>query len=472
MPGTITVSAFGTMPLSGAGTLLNLNFTSTGAIGTTSPLTFTLFKLNEGVPCVNKTNGSVTVISGTISGNVYYAGMLLKGVPNTNINAAGSVPVMAITDGNGDYTLSGFGPGPYTVTPSKTGDVNGSVTGFDASLVAQYDAGLITLTPTQQIAADVTGDGTISALDAAYIAQFDANIPNPGREGTWVFDPLNRMYSDVETSYTNQDYQAILYGDVSQDWMPTMSPMPPMNNTPTATKQEFELNRTAKAQSPQVIGVMAPVQDVGANTNFAATLTASDTTGQNVFSYSFNLVYDPSVILPSANLCDGVGTISSSYSLTCNPNFATNTIRVVAFGTSALSGSGPLLKLNFATTGAAPGSTSPLTIQNFKFNEGVPQNVATPGSVTITGPTTAGASIGGQLRNAQGMGLANTQVTLINNRGEKRGVRSDSLGYFKFSDVPTGGTYTISVKSLKYKFATQVVNLTQDLDNLVFTAER
>ena len=89
----------------------------------------------------------------------------------------------------GAYTLSGMGAGPYTVTPSKTGDVNvvpgsPSITGFDSAMIAQHVAGLITLNSTQMAAADVSGNGTVTGFDAALISQYVASIPNPGSTGT------------------------------------------------------------------------------------------------------------------------------------------------------------------------------------------------------------------------------------------------------------------------------------------------
>ena len=46
-------------------------------------------------------------------------GVLLSGAGSLPVSASSSFP-------NGTYTLSGFGSGAYTVTPSKTGGVNGS----------------------------------------------------------------------------------------------------------------------------------------------------------------------------------------------------------------------------------------------------------------------------------------------------------------------------------------------------------
>ena len=47
------------------------------------------------------------------------------GVPDVELFAAGTPNTSATTELDGTYLLGGFGPGSYTVTPSKSGDNNG-----------------------------------------------------------------------------------------------------------------------------------------------------------------------------------------------------------------------------------------------------------------------------------------------------------------------------------------------------------
>lgn len=63
LPGRLIVSGFGIYPLSGAGTLLNLNFELIGQAGATSPLTWQAFMFNEGDPASTTTDGLLTVRS-------------------------------------------------------------------------------------------------------------------------------------------------------------------------------------------------------------------------------------------------------------------------------------------------------------------------------------------------------------------------------------------------------------------------
>ncbi|MET0753616.1 MAG: cohesin domain-containing protein [Pyrinomonadaceae bacterium] len=61
LPGRLIVSGFGIYPLSGAGTLLNLNFEVLGQPGAASPLTWQAFMFNEGDPASTTTDGLLTV---------------------------------------------------------------------------------------------------------------------------------------------------------------------------------------------------------------------------------------------------------------------------------------------------------------------------------------------------------------------------------------------------------------------------
>jgi hypothetical protein len=89
----------------------------------------------------------------------------------------------------------------------------------DAALIAQHVVQLITLTPTQIRAADVSGLHSISSFDAALIAQYVVGIPNPlNQSGKWKFTPMSTMPDTTVDS--TQNYLALLLGDVSGDWLP------------------------------------------------------------------------------------------------------------------------------------------------------------------------------------------------------------------------------------------------------------
>jgi hypothetical protein len=170
---------------------------------------------------------STQTASPVVAGSVVYGntpvGSPPRLVPGVLISGLGAPNVSAVTlgagPGQGTYLLSGFGSSSYTVTPSKTGGVNG-LSSFDSAQIGRYVAGVITLTGNQLTVADVSGNGTLSSFDAAQIGRFVAGLNNSGSTGNWIFIPVNRTYPSVTSNITGQDFIALLMGDVTGNWVP------------------------------------------------------------------------------------------------------------------------------------------------------------------------------------------------------------------------------------------------------------
>jgi len=86
-------------------------------------------------------------------------------------------------------------------------------------------------------------------------------------------------------------------------------------------------------------------------------------------------------------------------------------------------------------------------------------------------PTAASVSIGGRVMVAGKRGLVNATVYLTDQSGETRSTRTSSFGYYRFDDIAAGQTVIITVVSKRYRFAPQVVNVTEDLNELNFFSE-
>ncbi len=161
---------------------------------------------------------SGTVAYGNALGNPpaprYVSNVLVSGFGSNNVYTTTSFP-------GGTYMLEGFGPGSLIVTPAKSGSVNGSITSFDAALIAQHVAGGPLLTGNQLVVADVSGSGTLSSFDAGQIARYAAAMTGFGSTGNWVFNPVNMMYPSVTTNISGEDYSALLMGEVSGNWTNT-----------------------------------------------------------------------------------------------------------------------------------------------------------------------------------------------------------------------------------------------------------
>ncbi|GEM_PF-1628499 len=339
-------------------------------------------------------------------------GATLKLVPGVSVTlSGGSNPVTVTTTNSGAYNFTNLGNGPYVVTVSKTGDVNG-ISGSDASMVAQAVAETITLSDLQRIAADANGSGAISAQDASLIARFAAEIPDSTSiAGTWKFNQSSRTHNPLNSNLTGQDFEAVLVGDVTRSWTPPNNvssvgpvvrdePLPSFGSTGFF---DFKFDPTPKLLSEipgggqlslaQAINVSAPPLSAASGASLTIPITTGDLTERGVTAYDFTLVFDQNVLQPQTPAYDLTGTISSA--MTVFTNTATpGRLRLVAFGTDKLAGAGTLLNLKFNVIGAV-GASSPLTLQTFTFNEGDPQANRTSGGVTVIGPpvvTTAAAT--------------------------------------------------------------------------------
>ena len=177
-------------------------------------------------------------------------------VPGVDVLLIGLPTGMETTDANGNYGFPSV-PTNFTTQPSKQDDFQNAVTALDATLVLQFQAGLLpNFTNDQKLAGDVTGNGTVTALDATRILQFQAGLlPRFEVANTcqsdWLFRPEPAaipgqtlvqpqispgmcvkgaiMYSNFDGPVNDQDYVGILFGDTSGNWpapVPTFTPTP------------------------------------------------------------------------------------------------------------------------------------------------------------------------------------------------------------------------------------------------------
>lgn len=435
-PGSLSISAFSTggSPLAGAGQLLKVRFTVIGGIGTTSNVNFSNFVFNEGNPCSTTSNGSVQVISGTLSGTVTYVNGTpsTPGVPNVNLSAAGTPNVSGSTNGSGNYTLSGFGPGSYTVTPSKAalplGSSNTAIGNADTTRIAQHVVGLVSLNANQIIAGDVTNNGGLSNLDATYISQWKVGIANPGVTGTWIFQTPTKTYANLNASISNENYNAILKGDVTGNWNPLEAP--------------FRLGRskdTSEVSKDAVVFTPASIKAPAAS-EVTVPIRITDLTSKGVTGYEFEVHFDPNVLEPADVAASTETTVSAGMNMIFNSP-EPGRLLVFVYGLQPMQGEGDLVNLRFRAIGEV-GSTTPITLVNWILNEGEVESQVIEGSVRLV--ESSNGTIRGYVRNSKGRAVAGGVVTAVDSQGRSVSVRSNTFGRFQFGGLILGETYTVS----------------------------
>jgi hypothetical protein len=265
----------------------------------------------------------------------------------------------------GNYLLSNFGSGTYTVTPSREQQPCGASNGIfsnDAALVSQHVVGLISLSPESLTAAKVSGLMNLTSFDAALIAQSVVCVSGPmNLSGTWAFSPQSTNYpAGVIGQTLTQDYLATLMGDVNGDWN---------NEVPVRPAASFE----------DAIKVSVPKIAVQPGSLIVVPLTINDLKGIGVTSYQFDIRYDPAVITPVH--AGTVGTIGGSLTPIANIR-EPGLLKVVVFGAMPANGEGVFLNLKFSVVGVA-GTKSPMVIEHFRLNDGLDAVVTINGSLAV-----------------------------------------------------------------------------------------
>lgn len=149
--------------------------------------------------------------------------------------------------------------------------------------------------------------------------------------------------------------------------------------------------------------------------------------------------------------------IDSSNSFVFSPP-ARQALRV-KFNVAPNAPSGPTM-VTFGSTPTPRSTSSPL-------GELLPTTYQS-GTITI-GAAAPMVTVGGRVSTPTGLGLRNAVVTIIDSNNVRRTATTSSFGLYSFSNVQSGQTYTVSVASKRYRFAAQVVSISNDISNLDFT---
>ena len=332
-------------------------------------------------------------ISGAVTYGTTPANQPAKFVPGVQMTAAGTSSAPATTNLTGTYQLQYLASGgQYTVTPSKSGDING-ISPFDATLILQCVAAgttNCTLTANQKLAADTNGSGDISPFDATLILRFvAAGGPVPGgytgNVGNWKFLPASRTYSDLNSSLSNEDYTLFLIGEVNGSWTPDSFAL--IINQQNSTTNTIQISLPQNATAVKDSNISIPVSFSKSDSNVT------------VRSYSFQATFDPLVLQPQYAGINTSGSLSQGCSLTTN--IATPGKIGVASSCPISTASGTLINLYFKVVGEANTSTgtTPLTFLTVSEDTPTPwfedtnnnpiSTGVTGGQFTVTPPAAA-----------------------------------------------------------------------------------
>lgn len=91
--------------------------------------------------------------------------------------------------------------------------------------------------------------------------------------------------------------------------------------------------------------------------------------------------------------------------------------------------------------------------------------------LVINSPTASAVTIGGRVFTPEGRGLRNARVSLTTQSGaEERIVLTSAFGYYRFDEVAAGQIVIVQVVSKRYLFQPQILNVTENTEDLNFAA--
>ena len=312
-----------------------------------------------------------------------------------------------------------------------------------------------------------TGDGMLLVNDVILIRQFVVGIltPNP------AFNEFQR--ADSSPSATRGDGQLDATDIVqARRYVARLDDPQPAGGPLTATASP--LTSLTSQDLGNIFDTKRALRVVSANALAGSRVSIPielDISGDEVAA-SFTLNFDPTK-LNNPVLTLGAGA-SADTTLTVNTqDAASGRVMVLIDSTNALSKHLVNITFNVAPN-ASPGATyvrfandpTPASISD-AAGQRLYANYAN-GTVTITGPNSAGVEVSGRVLTPDGRGLRNARVTITDQTGNVRTATTSSFGYYRFDEVETGQTYIVSVGSRSYRFASRTLQVFDNLSDVDF----
>ena len=364
-----------------AGTPKDCTSTSTCAAGTCQEPTGT---------CVYATSGACN-IAGTID---YYRNSSTstepstKPVPGEGVQRVSSIKgtATAFTNASGQYSFTNEG-GNTTLTPqgllmTSESECRSAITSADASMIAKSAVFLLTLTPNQKVAGDVSLNGLVTAYDAALVAQKSVataclGYSFPARLATgsdWAFRPVSKTFTPLMGG-ENYDFLGILYGDVTGNWIaPALFAAPAAagdDEVSAPTTGITPVGPVASTEAAVLYLVSGPVRNSAGSYEVVLGIQNSD----GIIGLDMGLHYDPATIRIQGVTALGIGS-----TMTIAGNTIGQELMLALYGPDPLRGAGSFLKVTYDMLTPASGLPFSVSIQANEgqipvaFNPGVPRS--------------------------------------------------------------------------------------------------
>ena len=157
----------------------------------------------------------------TISGTVFYCSNPVPGpVQNVTLTMTGGATLSTITDASGNYLFSALAAGgSYAITPTKGALIPSSL-GINTVDVVAIQRHFLNIAPLpvgcRLTAADVNLSGMVDTVDVIAVQRFFLGLTTGVADvGTYQFVPTMRSYLNLTTNKNGENYDALVFGDVT-----------------------------------------------------------------------------------------------------------------------------------------------------------------------------------------------------------------------------------------------------------------
>jgi hypothetical protein len=281
----------------------------------------------------------------SISGNVNYcSNPTLPAVPGVTMTLTGNPSGSTSSDTSGNYAFGSLVPGSsYTVTPSKTAlpPASPGINVMDLLAVQRHFLNLTLIPPGCRLtAADVNGDGNVNNIDITAILRFYLGLTNGiANVGHYNFSPASQSYPAISGNQINQNYAALVFGDVVSGFVDRPGEQSP---------EMADRNQLPKTVATVALPALRLDQS---RSNFTAEVTTSAIDGRNnLVGFQGDLTFDERVIrfeddpVQKAGLTNGNWIVAGNVLPGAGP---IRTLRVAAYSTdfNPLSSEGILFEL-------------------------------------------------------------------------------------------------------------------------------
>lgn len=184
-----------------------------------------------------------------VTGTITYDNAAMTPMDAVTVELTDGVDIWStdMTDPTGYFML--MGPDGTHMLNFATSKAWGGVSAADAVLAKRFSAGVISLTPVRQMAADVNASGGVSTADAILIKRRAAGIISTWAAPDFIFYPMDVTISGAPVV---QDIQALASGDVNGSFTP-----------------EMQIPSNDPCNNPEIVAGPYPVTGITGTTEFA-----------------------------------------------------------------------------------------------------------------------------------------------------------------------------------------------------------